>query len=454
MKKVLFKPENIFIIVCLFWGGIFALLNPPFQAPDEDSHLFKMYGYTIGSLNYKKENGWAGQILPTSIVNIHLYYSKYKRQTELKTSLKETFLVSKIKLEKDKTEFFKCGPPSYTPLSYFPSFLVLWILKLLNIAPLAMIYILRFCTLLTYLSLTYFAIKIVPIKKWLFFLLATLPLNLYQASAITTDGLTWGAIFLFIAYTLKLKFDEEKISLKKMIKWGILVVLISICKFAYFPFILLFFLIPKEKFESNAIRLKYFLGVLLINTAIVSLFLAYVSFVLNDIITELSAISISHAELLIDIIKHPITYLLGVIATTIRLFMPYLHSMVASFGWNATVLPDFASNLYYILLTIAALYTNKTEKGLTLTSKDRIILILTILFNYLAVITSVYLLYQRFPLILGVQGRYIAPFLGLVFLLFTNKFIKTNNKIIPTTIVVLSQFLLFISVLTLIERFY
>ena len=56
LKRELFSVQNIFLVSCLFWGILFLFLNPPFQAPDEDAHFFKMYGYTSGSLNFKKLN--------------------------------------------------------------------------------------------------------------------------------------------------------------------------------------------------------------------------------------------------------------------------------------------------------------------------------------------------------------------------------------------------------------
>jgi len=38
MDKFFEKPQKIFVIFALFWGLVFALLNPPFQAPDEPEH--------------------------------------------------------------------------------------------------------------------------------------------------------------------------------------------------------------------------------------------------------------------------------------------------------------------------------------------------------------------------------------------------------------------------------
>lgn len=454
MKKILSKPENIFVIICLFWGTLFMMINPPFQAPDEDAHFFKMYGYTIGSLNFKKENNWTGQTLPSSFVSLQKYYCRYKFETDLKTSIHETSLASKIKLKKDKTEFFRFIPTSYSMISYTPGFIVLGILKLFNVNPMAMIYILRFCALLTYLALSYYAIKITPTKKWLFLLLATLPLNLYQAGAINIDGLTFGLVFLFIAYTLKLKFDEEKISPQKLIKWGALITLISVCKFAYFPLILLYFFIPKEKFESLTLHYKYFLSLFLVNAIFIISFLLHTILVSKGITTELSAITTDKFDLIKDIIKHPFTYLGAVISTTKGALDFYCKNVISGFGWSSVMIPVFASNLYYALLIMAGLYTDKSEEKYGFSIKDRTILVLSTIFIYLITITSVYLIYQRFPIIIGVQGRYLTPLLPLIFLLLTNKFVKTDNKLIPVSIVLLSQFLLFTAFLTLIARFY
>ena len=77
MKKVIFKTENLFLIFCLFWGLIFVIVNPPFQAPDESEHFFKMWGYTQGTLRHTIKDGWAGIEIPKSIEKIYSFYSQY-----------------------------------------------------------------------------------------------------------------------------------------------------------------------------------------------------------------------------------------------------------------------------------------------------------------------------------------------------------------------------------------
>ncbi len=455
IQKILEKPENIFLILCLFWGMLFGLFNPPFQAPDEPAHFIKMWGFTEGSLNFKKLNGWSGAVVPENLSVLIGSYSQYispYATDKKKVLVKDIFLTSRIDLKKDKTTFMRIVPTGYTPVSYFPSFLILWVMKILNVIPLAMTYILRFCSLLTYLALTYVAIKTTPTKKWLFFLIALLPLNLYQAAAINTDGITFGLAFLFIAYTLKLAFEEDKISKFCITKWGVLITLLSICKFAYLPLILIYFIIPKHKFGSQK---EYFLGFLiifLINLIYTSLFVIYIMNICQNTITDNTRPLVEKSILIKYIIKHPLIYMRDIFNTTGFLFMVYVRNVISSFGWGSKMVPDFVSNLFYLLILCAAIFDNEGKAHVEI--KDKAIFVLSVVLSYFLIITSVFLIYQYYPLIIGVQGRYLSPFLPLIFLLFSNNFMKISFKGILGIMIALLQFLLLLSVLSLIGVFY
>lgn len=54
LLKKLLKPENIFLILAIFWGTILTFINPPFQSFDEPEHFYKIYAFTEGTLNFKK----------------------------------------------------------------------------------------------------------------------------------------------------------------------------------------------------------------------------------------------------------------------------------------------------------------------------------------------------------------------------------------------------------------
>lgn len=442
MVKTFFKIENIFVILCLIWGALFLLFNPPFLAPDENAHLFKMWGYTNLSLNYKKQDGKLGQIVPFSFNTIVEHYKPMRFNPNIKTGLDDVEKMQKIKLEKENSKFIEYTPTSYTPFSYLPSCIVLFLLKWLNVTPFIMIYILRFCSLLTYLALTYTAIKITPIKKYLFFVLALLPLNLYQASAISTDGITFGFSFLFIAYVLHLAFNEEikEITNKQLITFCLLLMSLCICKFTYYPFLFLFFLIPCEKFNSYKKYLLDFAKIALVNAVVVFAFCFYNMQIFNDLSDTVGTMSLS------------ISFFSDVITTTLHCFELYLKNIIASYGWASSVLPQIYIELFYLTIFLTIIFDDFNNNFLKI--KDRFFILISILSSYVLVVLAVFVVYHKSPIIYGVQGRYLTPFLILACLFFSSKTLKTNKKIIPISVICLLLFLLYLSFDVMINLFY
>lgn len=454
MKKYLFKTENLFLIICLFWGILFLLINPPFQAPDEPEHLFKMWGYTNGKLNFSKQNNWSGQTLPVSFINIDEYYKVFKLHKETKVPLKDLAFIAKTQLEKNKTAFHIFIPTSYTPVSYFPSFLVLWVLKILNFTPLSIIYIMRFCSLLVYLALCYYAIKITPVKKQMFLLFSAMPLCLYQAGSINTDCVCFGSMMVFFAYTFRLIFEKRTITTKQIIKFGLLVLLICILKYAYAPLVLLYFLIPKNKFEKPENYYKYFFIILLTCLVYITCFILYVNKISSNTTNIYSHLVVKKSILIKDILIHPFNYLKIVCYTTMKYGKFFFYNVISSFGCNSAMIPNLAANLYWFVLILSAMYSPDTEKTCYLTVKNKFITTSCIILIYLSVVTSVYLLFQYTPLIKGIQGRYLLPAVFLFLMLFINQKIVLKNKILTVLFFIISQIVLYLSLITLIITFY
>lgn len=455
IKNTLFKCENLFLIFCLFWGIVFLLVNPPFQAPDESGHFFKMWGYTQGTLRHTIKDGWSGIELPKSIDNIYNFYSQYVYSNK-KIPLIETVKYSKLPLKKDDKIFVKFGATSYTPLSYFPSFIVLWIMKLLNIKPLFMMYILRFCSLLVYMALTYYAIRLTPCKKWMFLFLALLPINVYQAAAISTDGITLGFVMLFCANTLKLAFSESvvKINRKQILIWDILITCIGILKFAYFPLVLLYFLIPKTKFESSKLYYGNFAVLILVNFCLLTCFLMGVMGAkgLNEYSFENKLLS--SFEMIKKILAAPFNYILLVIKSSLYLKKFLYYNVVSSVGGNLVMIPPFAAHLTWFLMFLSVFCGNQSEKNPYFSLNNKAVFVIAFLLCHVLIMTSVYLIYQTTPYIVGIQGRYLTPLLPLLLLLFSFKKVQTENKVIPAILLLAAQFLLFMTFIIIIVYYY
>lgn len=50
----LIKLENIFVLIVLFYGTLFAVFTPPNEVPDEDSHFARVYGIVTGNFVSQK----------------------------------------------------------------------------------------------------------------------------------------------------------------------------------------------------------------------------------------------------------------------------------------------------------------------------------------------------------------------------------------------------------------
>ena len=98
-----------------------------------------------------------------------------------------------------------------------------------------------------------------------------LPMSVFINMSLSADMVTNSISIILIAYLLKLAYEEEQISNKKMIFVYLLVFLLASAKFVYIPVIVLFFLIPKEKWHKPSIYCIQGIGLFIFAFAIFAL---------------------------------------------------------------------------------------------------------------------------------------------------------------------------------------
>lgn len=467
MNKDFWKTENIFVIFCLFWGLLFLVINPPFQASDEPEHMFKMYGFTQGTLNFQtltiKGKKSSGLVLPKSLSSISHPARRLFIHPERKTNLSETKTLSNIPLSPQIKEFKAFAIPAYNPVAYFPNFIVLWIMKLLNLAPLSMMYILRFCTLLTYLAMVYYAIKITPVKKWLFFSAAVVPQAIYFASAINIDAIVTGYAFLATAYCLFLIFDKsvEKITKKQMFILGLFLTLVNLCKFPYFVMCFLLFTIPKEKFSEQKTRIIFILSVFLLNIFIDFITLFSHFLLIKGLGTQDTASNLPTLQMVNIVLKNQMMYFKFLFANFILGGYYYLQGLFAHFGWSDTIVPSWVIYTYFILLSFTGILNDKTEPEVKLSFKQKLILFLIfILMTLITAFTCFVLLAEIGPNGISIyrgklfQGRYWIPLMPIIFLLFNSCITRFDLKWFKILTIGVFNLLMFICSIIILARYY
>jgi len=141
--------------------------------------------------------------------------------------------------------------------------LMIFLGKLVNCSPIVLIYLGRLANLLMYIFIIFWAIKITPIQKWVFLLLALMPMTLYLAASLSADCFTIAISILTIAMFFKLAFDPGKthVNNRDICILIALAILMALTKQIYLLLMFLFFIIPPDKFKN---RRRMFLNFMLI----------------------------------------------------------------------------------------------------------------------------------------------------------------------------------------------
>src|SRR4028119_531544 len=61
------RPDRFFLLAGLLFGLAFAVVTPPFQAPDEPAHFYRSYAISEGDLLGRRLGGEWGAMLPASL---------------------------------------------------------------------------------------------------------------------------------------------------------------------------------------------------------------------------------------------------------------------------------------------------------------------------------------------------------------------------------------------------
>lgn len=453
----------MFLLFAIIFGGLFAFITPPFQVPDEVNHFYRAYQISEGNFVSIKQNGRVGGYVPESLVLFADTYKKLPYNSYSKVNNEYIRNTKKIPLQADKV-VFKDFPNSayYSPVSYIPQSITIFVLRSFNCSPFYLLYISRLLTLAFWIIVVYIAIKIMPFQKWLLAFLALLPMSLSINSSISADVVTNGLSFLFIACVLNVAFVRKKFSNKDLLSLSILIVLLASAKLLYVVLVLLFLLIPVSKFRSLKNYFFVFASILILGLGtsffvkknIDSIYTPYDKY--NKEYVEYATIG-QNADM-----SQQIDYIRNNKVLTINNFLrsfgnefQYMtKSYIGILGWADTPLPIWLVCINYLGVFLLALFGFHGENSLTIL--QRIILIGVTGLAIILIMLSQYLTWvpvggdQVYPL----QGRYFIPIFPLIFLIFSNKKIRvpeSSLKILFVTIVLVSGFF---STNKLYSRFY
>ncbi|AEG17345.1 DUF2142 domain-containing protein [Methanobacterium paludis] len=448
------KPEKVFLIIALIYGLSFLMINPPFQAIDEQTHYFRASDISEGHMMPQRVNG---ESLVTITEGMASLTSKFPQDLSdyPNKKLRISDIVSGLSLPlnnnfKSSANIEIFAIVAYPPVPYLASALGMDLGKLFNLSPLFLLYIGRLMNLILWLLLIYLAIKVTPVHKWVLLLLSLMPMTIFQGASLSADSFTIAISFLVIAIFLKFALDASKkvVTKKDIFILFTLVLMLTLSKPFYFLLIFLFFLIPSHKFGN---RKKMFLIFSLIFLSIAVIEALWYLTTHGLYVPENSNTSIRGQ--MSFILSNPAVFPHVMEHTLWKYSYLYLTESVGHLGWSI-FLPQWLVYVYVVVLISVSLL-DKNEIVISL--KQKLVSLITLFAIVLMIFALEYIAWTPIgqSMVGGVQGRYFVPIAPLIFLLFYNKKIDYDvknglNVFIIIFILIILSFTLF----KIITKFY
>lgn len=417
-----------FWIIGLTFGLLMVFLKPPLSGFDATTHFRAVVFYAEGGHTAPKAS-------PKDVMDGYLdketadaidVAGAVQAQKQVSPSNYYQIFTHGDGITKEKRAVDLSGAAVYSPVAYAPSIAGVFLTRLLHVPILFQIWVARIFCLVTYLVLVYFALRLLPIGKWAFFVIALLPMALFQAAAITTDGFLNGLTFLFVALLLNLILRPAITDRKKLfVLLGVLAAVgmgVALSKPTYVILAALVALVPVRHFGRNRYKWFYVAGVVGVMGFLALAWNAHV----KDMAIQIGEVYrtgfyVSYDAQLHWVVQHPFGFLTAIGRAILFNSYNYFGEMLGTFDTDFRMLPVVVT-LPLVVLTFLGIAVDRRllQKLNVMTRVGFIAVALTVVG---AIFATFYLTYTPVgqAIVDGIQGRYFLPLLVLLIPMATYK---------------------------------
>ncbi len=385
--------HNLFLIFAIIFGIGYSIVIPFARVPDELAHFYRIFSISEGHLLTPVTKAGIGDDIPKALT---VDYENYR---ELAAAFGQNLDYS------DRTFAIFPGSALYSPFCYIPQTIAMLILRLFTKNVGIIFTGTRLFTLAFSIILIYFSIKLIPYGKITVFVISMLPMTLHQLISLSADSPTISLALFCVSLALYMSQDEVKTKKIHFVLLSSALFILSMCKIVYIVFVLLVFIIPKNKFTSSKSNILYKSLLIFVVVALNVIWLGITS---RYFIEFQEGVNIK--QQILYVFKNPFRYFLVLCKTFYENSEIYLKQLAgSSFGYYQYPVNiwGFGTGLLVLILSMFACSQNKY----TLRTKS-VLFIITLLTVGL---TFSALYAQWTPVgsdrIAGVQGRYFIPLL-------------------------------------------
>ena len=398
--------ELWFLVIALVWGVAQILLVPPFQVPDEGDHWFRAWALTDGQLTADREGmitlpgsfsraatlylglvgGGAGaEPMPVSLDGMPGFTS-YADLFNNPGTAQPIRIPSRV--------------ANYGPIGYLPQAAGIAVGRLAGVSPLDCFYLARLANLLTAIALVFAAIRLAPYGKEVFFLLALLPVTMYEAASVSCDAAAIAGAALFTALVLR----AAAASVLRRRDAGLLVLASGVflnVKPGYWALVLLALLIRPDAIGGARRKLLLFTACAVAAAAVFGVTYEATA------VTARVGVAGGPPEQIAYLLGSPLR-LLEVIGATLKTqWLVLLVESVGMLGWVAVFLP---LPLYLLVLLVLPTTVFRGPSQPTPGLRERVALAAVGVAIFLTLSAELFVFLTPVGIgLVGYQGRYLVP---------------------------------------------
>jgi len=435
LKKIV-RIENILLGSLLIYGSIFIFLVPPFQVPDELQHFFRSWSLAEGQLICTKDSNVT---VPSGVASIEKGFDMEKVKNREKAFSFDMVRKKRAEMAVDTKDKVFTQFCAYNPVAYIPQAAGIKASMIFDKSPITAFYFARISNFLFAVTILYIAIRVIPFGKKIIFMVALLPMTLYQTSSLSCDALIISGVIFFTSVILYLS-QQEKILSKHKLLLAVSSTFLYL-KPGYYPFALLLFIIKPRQFKNKKEYLKYLVFILIIN-----IMLAMFSYEFSKMSILLKPSELIQPAQQASLIYHsPYEFFRTISSTLGTQSIDYFRSMVGRLGLNDFYVKDIVVLLFIIgLLFVMTVRARDNNSTVNLSLFQRMLLICSAVLSFLTILFLEYLFWTPVGarLIEGIQGRYFIPLVPAFLVgIYKIQLSKLGINIVLTMLVVLILFL-------------
>jgi len=390
----------LFLVYGLVAIGLLAITMPPYQNPDEVSHFMRAEAISEGGvIGARFPTIGGGGIIDFGIERSAAIFEPLKFHPERKVTraMAEKAMALQWGAEVGPRGF--ANTAIYSPVSYIPAVVGIWISKGLHLPVIRTLVISRLLMGLSGIAIATVAIALADCGAPFLFVILTLPMSLALMTSPSQDAMimAFGAL---AAALLISAFQKSRLTWRAFIVLCTALAIIATARPPYAPIAVVPLLIPGRRLAGRITGVACVLGAVILWSIIAAK--------LTGVATPPGVEPTAQA---LRLLTHPAKIAPLVVDTFKFSGDLFMRGFIGQLGWLDVDMPHFYNVIALGALLLGTTLAALTLRGIHIAHSTRLTLALAILTSAAAIFAIQYLTWTKVgaPIIDGVQGRYFLP---------------------------------------------